>query len=109
MNGEIILVDYIFLSKVNIYEDEENAKVASFNEIKLFNENLNLLNKKINFVNEDNSIDKFNSKIKGNLYLNENKNYLSWNYNYNEEFKCRVDDINKVNVYYFNSLLPEDK
>ena len=91
-NGESFLVDYIFLSQIQIYDDEKPIinPPHPFNNIKEYNNtHININDIEFNYIN--NNID------------------LPWNFTYDNYFKCLVDDKNEVNIYYIHSLPSEDK
>ena len=94
-DGEIIEVDYIFLSNLQMYEGEDDDPIFNppFGNNNLENDDWG--KKDINDI-------KMNSHI-----LNEDNNLL-WNFYYFNYFKCLSDDKNQVNVYYIHSLSPEE-
>ena len=88
------------LSNINI--NNLNDKNKFINEKVNINASINMEKFKIpdyNFISE-NSIIKDN-KIKSN---NPSLNIINWNYSYYNIFKCRVDEENKVNVYFISGF-----
>ena len=88
------------LSNTNISNINDKSKFG--NEKVNINASINVEKFKIhdfNFISE-NSIIKDN-KIKSN---NPSLNIINWNYSYYNIFKCRVDEENKVNVYFISGF-----
>jgi len=115
-NGDIINLEYIFISTI------EKPELNSINEI---NEKINqqkndiLFNEFINKKNLENHYKKLKlSKLQKefNKYMNisNNKSYkyerakLNWDLQYdnniNNILKCKVDELNKVNIYHIESF-----
>ena len=99
-NGNYFVTDLIILSQINI---ENNDSEINEDKLKLYFQK--------NFEYNEFKLNKDEAKEKN---MNNNLNfYLSdknWNYNFHDIFKCRVDENNKVNVYFINSFTGgEDK
>ena len=99
-NGDYFVTDLIILSQINI---ENNDSEINEDKLKLYFQK--------NFEYNEFKLNKDEAKEKN---MNNNLNfYLSdknWNYNFHDIFKCRVDENNKVNVYFINSFTGgEDK
>ena len=92
-NGEYFIVDYIFLSQIQIYDDEKPI----INPPHPFS-NLEEHNNKYIDIND----------IEYNYIINNNID-LPWNFTFNNCFKCLVDEKNEVNIYYIHSIPSEGK
>ena len=81
---------------------DELLKNTKINKIKKFNhlyikEIKNELNKII--INEEPEI----------LEKSQKEDIIKWDYNYSDIFKCRIDNINKINVYYISSFISDNE
>ena len=115
-NGKKIHINYIFAST---YEISNLTEIKSGNIISedikdpLFdeyvnNKNISIKSKKLNKLkkefNELMNFEKSTSKI--------DENIINWDFYYNNPdkniFKCRVDESNKVDVYFIHTFSPEN-
>ena len=88
----------------NFKGDEKKGNLSDSSDYLLMNDSLNNEKLKIssNYIfNKDNSFDEV--KINNDNEI-MNNNVIQWNYNYSSLFKCRVDEKNKVNVYFINKF-----
>ena len=103
-NNKSFTTDYLILSKIDIYNAQlknPTFKNANINRIKKYYYlDLKEIKREINKINK--------------LIINEgyktfenipNENIINWDYNYEDIFKCRIDNINKINVYYISSFI----
>lgn len=81
-NEQYFTTEYIFISLIPLDDDEENYK-----KIKSINNLTTMITK------NEISINNFN-KISN----------IEWNYNYNDQLSCFVDEDNKVNLYNISSF-----
>ena len=99
-SGDNFVTDLTILSKINIENDDFEINEG----------NLKLYFQK-NIENNEFELKKDKEKeknIKSNL--NSNLSDENWNYVFYDIFKCRVDESNKINVYFINSFTNgEDK
>ena len=108
-NGESFTTDYIIESDLNIYENQDD-------NILLKNNKVNFEKKKFFFPNKYEIIKdlkknseitlNINNEIEENYILEDNK--IKWDYNYEDIFKCRVDNKNQINVYFIKSFMGND-
>ena len=95
-NNETFTTDAVIDSKIDIYGNDtddiilnnvkRDIKKFYFHEIENLRENFKELN--------DILIDE----------KDKNDSILEWDYNYTDIFKCRVDDTNKINVYFIKEF-----
>ena len=83
-NNETFITDFIVYSPFYFSKTDNNIFLNNINQNYIQNE------KEIKF--KTNKLDENDSEI------------INWNYNYNNIFKCRVDDKNEVNVYYIKQF-----
>ena len=108
-NGNHFTTDYIIMSFYDIYENDDNIILnqakAQLDLKNIFTPKNQVLKNKIKKI-----ISKNYKKKNENLRLlyEEDDESLDWDYNFTEIFKCRVDNVNEVNVYMIKSLLSED-
>ena len=114
-NGNKLNINYIFASTYQISNLTEigntyfkDIKDSHFDEY-VNNKNINSKSKKLNKLkkefNELMNIQKSTSK--------SNENTIKWDYYYNNLdkniFKCRIDESNKVDVYFIHTFSPENE
>ena len=115
-NGDIINLDYIFISINEIKEfnvaNNENKETNQKNDI-LFNEfvtkkNLENHNQKLKLSKLQKEFNKFMNISEKKFNIKEKAN-INWDFQYennntNNILKCKIDELNKVNVYYIQSF-----
>ena len=95
-NGDYFVTDLIILSQINIGND--NSEINEKN-LKLYFQT-NFENNKFKLNEDEGETKEQNANNDSNFYLSDK----NWNYKFYTVFKCRVDEINKVNVYFINSF-----
>ena len=105
-NNQSFTTDYLILSNYKLGTSNDQ-KSSLNNDIKKNNDNFTKgnLNAMIDNFGTPNIILGTNSTSKENNLKEEG---LKWNYNYNNIFKCRVDDKNGANVYLVTKLGDND-
>ena len=117
-NGKILNFNYIFVTtyeidtlieeKLETKEKKDNINNFLFNEY-LNHEKFQKNTKKISKLQKE-----FNEYMNNTENKYNNADNISWDYYYSNSnnteniFKCRVDDNNKVNVYYIQSFSPKN-
>ena len=115
-NGDIINIEYIFVSTIEKPElnkiDKDDKKINQQKNDILFNE---FINKK-NLEHHNNKIKLGKLQKEFNKYMNISNNHsfkyeranINWDLEYdnktNNILKCRVDELNKVDIYYIRSF-----
>ena len=84
-NGQNFTTEYIFISLIPLDDDDDYEK-------------LNFYTKNINGKNN------LTKEIKENEIIISNITNIEWNYNYNDQLSCFVDEDNKVNLYNISSF-----
>jgi hypothetical protein len=105
-NNQSFTTDYLILSTIKL-DTSNDQKSTLNNDIK--NTNGNFTKDNLNAM--INKFEMANIILGANSTSNENdlkEEGLKWNYNYNNIFKCRVDDKNKANVYLVSQLGDND-
>ena len=105
-NNQTFTTDYLILS-INPLGTTNDQQSSLNNDIKDTNSNLtkNNINAMVDNFEMTNIILGANTNSNGNNLKEEG---LKWNYNYNNMFKCRVDDKNGANVYLVSRLGDSD-
>ena len=93
-NGDYFVTDLIVLSRINIENDDFEINEGN---LKLYFQN-NFGNNTFELKKDKRNEKNMNNNL--NFYLSEE----NWNYNFHDVFKCRVDENNKINVYFINSF-----
>ena len=93
-NGDYFVTDLIVLSQISI---ENNDFEINEGNLKLYFQN-NFGNNTFELKKDKRNEKNMNNNL--NFYLSEE----NWNYNFHDVFKCRVDENNKINVYFINSF-----
>ena len=91
-------------NSLNNFKGDEKGNLSDSSDYLLMNVSLNNEKLKIssnNIFNKDNSFDEVKLNDDNKIM---NDNVIQWNYNYSSLFKCRVDEKNKVNVYFINKF-----
>lgn len=97
-NGEYFVTDLIVLSRINIENDDFEINEG----------NLKLYFQK-NYGNNEFELEKDEEKERNmNNNLNFHLSDENWNYKFYDVFKCRVDEDNKINVYFIKSFTNGD-
>ena len=117
-NGNKINLNYIFLSTFDlsqlsklIYKKNFNVDDILFKEF-MHKEKYTNFNHKLKLSKLQKEYNKYLNKyeIKSN---NKDKKDIKWDYQNNNDInnvlKCRTDEINKVNVYYIQSFISDNK
>ena len=108
-NGDNFTTDYIIESDINIYENEtdnillKESKQPIVEKKIFFHDKFEILKDLQKDSETTLNENRENREIEQRNLLEEN-NEITWNYNFSYIFKCRVDTINKINVYYINSF-----
>ena len=91
-NEEFFETDYIIYSLIDINSDQVTP---NYDKLNVFFP-----------LNIKDTLNRFPDK---NKIINEtiNNDTLTWDYNYYDMFKCRVDSENEINIYYINLMKAE--
>ena len=117
-NGNKINLNYIFLSSFDlskltqfIYKKNFNVDNILFKEF-MYKEKYTNSNHKLKLSKLQKEYNKYQNvyEMKNN---NQDKKDIKWDYQNNNDInnvlKCRTDEINKVNVYYIQSFISDNK
>lgn len=98
-SGDNFTTDLLILSQIDIDERDtgnNNSKIYDNSNSNTFNK----YNKKLSKLGEDFDIKKQKIQINNNNYFTNE----GWDFHFLDIFKCKVDNNNKVNIYYINSF-----
>ena len=99
-NGNSFNTNFIILSDINIKEN----KTENLLNLETTTEKFSLYN-----INQyRNNLEKLINN-KNNLKILKEEDIIKWDYEFEDEFKCRVDETNEINVYFINSFMGEDE
>ena len=98
--------DYIIESSVNIKDENSSNFLQKNKEISNSIFSLNNIKKYRN--NLEKIIKKKDKKIKKDFQMLNEEAKIEWKYNYENLFKCRIDNKNEINVYYISSFMPKN-
>ena len=115
-NEDILPLEYLIISNRDIYNYTNNDIFLQLSKIdhnykRYINQNLMNLNNIFEEIHIDGI--KFN-KNENNLKLSDiddsiyDWDFCDWDYCYLDSFKCKVDNISNINVYYMNNLFAFD-
>ena len=100
-NGDNFTTDFIISSEIDI-------KTKSLSNLLLNENEKNIKNKDENLFKVENLKEKgmfeYNNNMKINNFEQSNNEALKWDYIYKDILKCKVDDNNKVNVYFIKDF-----
>ena len=114
-NEDILTFDFLIISNIDIYNYKKKDIIFELSKIDYNNKRYNnqrLMN--INTMFEEIHIDNAifnNNKNNFKLYNIDDSDddwdfdFCDWDYCYFDSFKCKVDTINNINVYYMSNLL----
>ena len=97
-NGDSFTTNFIILSEINIKENKTENLLNSENTNKFSLYNINQYR---------NNLEKLINK-KNNLKILKEEDIIKWDYEFEDIFKCRVDETNEINVYFINSFIGKD-